>query len=171
MRVSRTVLVGLLLGSSSLADAQECGESPKPEIAFRKAALVFRGVVRRIEDPSAIEPIDPATGKLNIQPVSGFKIVTFQVSEVWKGRMTAMVQLFVFERPPTGGGFIFQQGGDYVVYALDVVNQRAPMVEKYSTRSKVYGLGLGCVMRVRRDVNVEAKQLDRIASKGAVSGK
>lgn len=165
-RVWRMLVLSLVLvGARSIAFGQECGESLRPPEAFREAALVFRGTVQRIEDPAAVEPVNPETGKLNIQPASGFKIVTFQVAQTWKGSKAATVQVFVFERPPTGGGFVFQQHMEYVVYAVDVVNQHAPMVERFAKQSKVYGIGLGCVMRVRHDVENEAKILDGIIAK------
>jgi hypothetical protein len=143
------------------AFGQECGENLPPVAAFGAAAIVFRGTVERVEDPTSIEPTNRETGKLNIQPVSGYKMVTFRVNQSWKGQRTSTVQVFVL-----GRGFVFKPLNEYVVYAVDEVNQNWPVVSGFAKQSKVYGIGVGCVMRVRADVEPESKILDALVRRG-----
>jgi hypothetical protein len=143
----------ILLASDCVAASQQQ--------AYQAAVVVFRGSVVKIEDTAAtVDPVDRDTGKLALQPVSGFKIVTVAVSRVWKGPSTSTIQLFVLEHPSMGTGFQFRVGSEYVIYALDDVEQNWSEIRRFSQQSRVYGIAVGCTLRVRVDVDAEARSLD-----------
>jgi hypothetical protein len=158
MRCLTLVALCFVLSAVLLA---ECRERTRRE-AFRDAALVFRGRVDKVEDLKAFNPIDRDTGKLAIQKPSGLDVVTFAVDHVWKGPVTSSVRLLTFGSPSVGGGFQFSLGKKYVVYAMDDVDQAAPAdIRRFSAKSHVYSVGIGCVMRVRADSENESRSLGR----------
>src|SRR6202022_3965766 len=121
----------------------------------------FRGRVLKVEDTAAtVDPVDRDTGKLALQPVSGFKIVTVTVSKIWKGPSSSEIQLFVFENPSMGTGFQFRVGSEYVIYAIADVAQDWSEIRRFSQQSRIYGIGVGCTLGVRVNVDTEARSLD-----------
>ena len=143
-----------------IVSANDCVAAPWRE-AYQNAVLVFRGKVIKIEDTAAtVDPVDGATGKLALQPVSGFKVVTVATSKFWKGPSSSTVQLFVLENPSMGTSFQFRVGSEYVIYALDEVEQSWSEIRRFSQQSRVYGIGVGCILRVRVDVDAEVRLLD-----------
>jgi hypothetical protein len=160
-KVGRLLSTGVLCFVLSAVLRAECAEGTRQE-AFRGAAIVFRGRVERIEDLKVFNPIDKENGKLATEKRSGVDVVTFAVDRVWKGPVTSTVRLLTFDSPSVSGSFPFRLGRQYVVYALDDVDQMAPAdVRRFSAKSHVYSVGMGCVMRVRTDTENESRSLGR----------
>jgi hypothetical protein len=138
--------------------ATDCVEISQKD-AFRAASIVFRGKVVRVEDATEeVNPVDVVSGKLVLQRsgAGGTRIVTFAVSRTWKGSPNSEMQLLTLERPA-----MFVVGVEYIVYGLDEVNQQWAKIRRFSERSKVYGIGFPCVLRVRTDVEIESRRLER----------
>jgi hypothetical protein len=139
----------------------ECVEVTQRE-AFRTAAIVVRGRVTRVENLRRFDPVDRESGKLALERASDPYVATLAVDQTWKGPLTSAIQVLAFGHPAIGTGFQFRVGSEFVVYALDEVNQDTPpSIRRFSGRSRVYGIGLGCVLRVRTDVVGESRVLGR----------
>jgi hypothetical protein len=155
-----SVVLCLVNVGTAMLFANECVAVSQQQ-AYRAAAVVFRGRVVKVEDTAAtVDPVDRNAGKLALQPVSGFKIVSVSPSKIWKGPSSSTIQLFALEHPVLGNGFQFRVGSEYVIYALDEVEQNWSEIRRFSERSRVYGIGVGCTLRVRLDVDTEARLLD-----------
>jgi hypothetical protein len=139
----------------------ECLEVSQRQ-AFRVAFLVFRGTVIRVQDLAGEPLSDVRTGER--QPAlsgrDGAILVTFAVNRGWKGPVTPRIQVVVVERPTTGASYRFQYGREYVVYAIDHINQDWAALRRLSGGAVVYGLD-PCTARVRTDVAEESRRLGR----------
>lgn len=161
--VITTFLTFLISYYAPVVMASECLAAPQKQ-AFRAAALVFRGRVLRVEDTTPAT-ISNEPGKVALQPSepSGPRVVTLRVSRIWKGPAASTIQLFVLEHPPLGTGFQFHVGSEYVIYALDQVDQDWAEIRPFSKKSRVYDIGVSCTLRVRSDVANESRLLDKTA--------
>lgn len=154
-------LVFFMLAVAGMVMANDCVEPTQRE-SFRAAAIVFSGRVSHIEDlaaaPSSLEnqmskaPLEPSIS-------SDPKLITFSVERVWKGKVGKTVQLFVLEHPPMGTGYQFRLGSEYVVYALNEIDQKRPTARHPRKRQRIYDIGITCTLRVRTDVPKESHLL------------
>jgi len=156
------ILFCLMIMSRTIVLGNEC-IAASPKGAYRAADVVFRGTVIRVEDPASVDPGGASAGeKLALQPISNYKIVTLAVIKTWKGPPSSTNLLFVLNNPR-----LFIVGTEYVVYALDEVAQDWSVVRRFSQISHVYGIGVGCILRVRMDAASESRILNAIVSKNA----
>lgn len=154
--------VVLLLASARQAECTDCLEATRRQ-AFKKADVVFRGVVTEIEDPVSVDPIDPLAHKVVLQPAvsGGPRVVTFRVSRGWKGSVTPTMKVLVFARPTRFDTYDFHAGVEYVVYGYASHEETWELVGKVARGQTVYGIGVVCRLRVRADVAKESKALGK----------
>ena len=150
----------LLVGFAPPALGEEC-ISLGPKRAYRSADVVFLGTV--IEMNSVRDSLEPLrrAGELALErAVPGNPYVArFAVSRVWKGKVGVSAQVFGLGLPEMGSAFRFRVGETYVVYALDDLNQRQPHLADFAKHSRVYSVGVTCVLRVSANVAREEKHL------------
>jgi hypothetical protein len=151
--------VALLLGCTCRADPADCGIPSRRE-AFRRAAVVFRGVVTAIEDPDRVDAIDPVKHQVVLQPIhpEGQRIVTFRVSRGWKGAVSPTMKVLTYLRSKAFDTYVFTPGVEYVVYGLESHFLSAAS-RKLAGGQPVYAVSEPCLQRVRTDVAQESKAL------------
>ena len=90
-----------------------CKEFPSAEDMLARSAAVFAGRVVNMSDPGG--SFDPAVG-------SGYRVVKFRVSRVWKGEPFSTIFLV-----DAGGSCTanFRVGGEYLVYAYRITEDDA----------------------------------------------
>lgn len=144
MRARSWFLTAICLIASHDLAAIECIEVSQRQ-AFRHVFVVFRGTVVRIQpmpDVSA-EPM----------------LVTFRVDRGWKGPVTETMRVFVFGSPALGDGYHFHEGERYIVYGTNDVPQDFENLPSLSGGTVVFGIGTGCIWRIRSDVDQESHKL------------
>ena len=114
----RLAVVALLLSLALIrtperASACLCKEFPSAEDMLARSAAVFAGRVVNMSDPGG--SFDPAVG-------SGYRVVKFRVSRVWKGEPFSTIFLV-----DAGGSCTanFRVGGEYLVYAYRITEDDA----------------------------------------------
>jgi len=157
-----TLVIVSIVNCVGVAMGFECIEASQKE-AFRTAAIVLRRRVLSIEDTTP-QAVSNEPGKLALQPSDpgGPSVVTVAVSKMWKGPAASTIQLFVLLHPPFGTGFQFHVGSEYVIYALDEVDQDWVKIRSFSKKSRVYNISMTCRPRVRADVANESRLLDKM---------
>ena len=105
------VIAILIVSSSHLAFGCVCPDPPAVEQAVAAADLVFVGTVTALELEREYSPT--VLGEVGSRAVT---IVTFEVNEVWKGRVSETERV-VSRLPSSTCGFKFEPGGRYIVYA------------------------------------------------------
>jgi hypothetical protein len=161
MGIRLPLLLSLTTWLAPATHATECIEISQRQ-SFKTASVVFRGEPVKIEHLNDVEPLEPAAGKLQPQPVS-FEdpaVITFKVAETWKGPVIRYLKIFAFANPPFGAGYQFRQGVPYVVYAIDIPNPNWDKLLRVTKGEKVYAIG-DCILRVRTDVSQESRRLGR----------
>jgi hypothetical protein len=141
-RLVATVVLSLL-GCPTPVVGSDCISMSQRD-SFSKSVLVFEGRARRV--------VPVVEGQVDL--------VIFDVDQVWKGPVEKAVTLAASRRPAMGNGYTFQEGQQYVVYAIDTVNQDWAELKPLASGAFVYGLN-GCTPRVRTDVTEEARLLGR----------
>jgi len=152
LRIS--LLVCMVVGRGN---ARECVEISQ-KTAFHAAAVVFRGVVEKLEHTAEIEVTDAITGKrvMRHPDVHDDTIATFRVTATWKGFVTPTMKIHsVF-----GGRYQFQEGKEYVVYAADSLNQDWDKLRQLNEGLHVYTIG-DCPLRLLTDVARESLLLGK----------
>jgi hypothetical protein len=137
--------------------ACECGV-PSQRQSFKDATIVFRGRVITIEHLNPVQPNEfplATDHPVKLAPIprnhDDQTLVTMDVHTAWKGPATRQMKVFSIAHPSMCGGFAFEQGREYVVYATDFEN-------RIKGGEKVYDLGT-CPLRIRMDVAVESNKL------------
>ena len=142
----RLVLLALCL--PWLGFACSCA-SPEQQWARRGAYAVFDGVVTDIhyfESPEQRE-------------MSSRTLVTFAVSRRWKGPVGAEIKIHAWERALMCDSYTFEVGHRYVVYAIQQ-DKEGGWADQYPKGTQILSVG-GCILRIREDVDAEAKRLGR----------
>ena len=146
----------IALGCASGLMAIDCIPLSQRE-AFRSAYTVYRGTVTDVDGVGGI--VDTSSGPVpTIQMKDGSGVVvTFRVRHGWKGPITGVMRLFLFEHPAQGSGFSFRKNEEYIVYANNEVRQDWDVLRQFTQRGVVYGIG-PCP-RIRTDLGSEEKKL------------
>lgn len=104
----RTLLVIVMLAlSGQQANACSCLE-PKVKETLKWADVVFTGEAVKVQYVDAVG--DKMFGERRI-------IVTFQVSNYWKGNVGATITLHTVYNQVSCGGYFFKEGEKFIVYA------------------------------------------------------
>jgi hypothetical protein len=138
------------------ASGLDCVPLPQRE-AFRSAYTVFRGTVTSVEGLGWT--VDTSSGPvptMHMEPGSGV-VATFRVARGWKGPVTSVMRLFLFEHPEQGSGYSFRRNQEYIVYANDDVRQDWDVLRPFTQKGVVYAIG-PCP-RIRTDLGSEEKKL------------
>jgi hypothetical protein len=147
-------LIGLL--ATTQASGLDCVALPQLD-AFRTAYTVFQGTVTSLEGVGGT--IDTSSGPvpvIHMEPGSGV-VATFRVRRGWKGPVTSVMRLFLFEHPQQGSGYSFHKDEEYIVYANNEVRQDWNVLRPFTQKGVVYGIG-PCP-RIRTDLGSEEKKL------------
>jgi hypothetical protein len=170
--ITKLILSLLLLPTIPVSTlmACSCPDLSQSE-SFQIAAAVFRGRVASIKHLNPVALKDPITGQIAMVPAStdDRQEVTFFVDSAWKGSISGKIRVLVTAREGMCGGYEFQAGVEYVVYARQQsVTDWDITLEKLSS-----SVGLGrdpgrpletvevspCPLRIRRDIARESKLL------------
>ena len=102
----RIIIIAIFMLVTSIAVA--CDKTRlEPSEAFNKADVVFKGKVenlRYLDEPD----------KTKTEPKI---IVTFVVSEIWKGPEGQIITIHTTHNRTTCNGFVFKSGEEYLVYS------------------------------------------------------
>jgi len=139
-RIPSWLLIAIWLPANLFA--QDCVERSQRQ-AFRYAVAVFRGTVQQVDNGDT--------------EVSGTMLATFRVEWCWKGTVTEHVKICTIKPPSALGGYDFQKGESYIVYATN--DPAWAKLCKASGTIAVYGIGIPCRLRVRSDVDQESRKL------------
>lgn len=155
-----TIACSLLLCANE-PPSGECVSSSQSE-ALQIADIVFRGKVVEIEDVE-LGPMnrDDKEGLVRPSAVSNLKAVTFLVDRAWKGAVAQSVTVIAFSRVSMGGAYQFVKNSEYVVYALDDVDQAWLRIRTQSSKHRVYSVGVSCPLRIRNDIQRESVLLGK----------
>lgn len=152
----KQLLFVIVLLVTNRARALDCIALPPREV-FLSAYTVFQGTVTSVEGVG--ETVDPTSGPVptvHMDAGSGV-VVTFRVRRGWKGPITSVMRLFLFEHPQQGAGYSFHKNKEYIVYANDEVRQDWEVLRRFTQKGMVYGIG-PCP-RIRTDIGSEEKRL------------
>ena len=89
--------------------------------------------------------------------VASRTLVTFRVARSWKGTVGSSIQVHASDRSLMCDSYKFELGQRYIVYVLQVDKENG-WADSYPTGTKILVIG-DCILRVRQDVNAEAKLL------------
>jgi hypothetical protein len=89
--------------------------------------------------------------------VSSRTLVTFKVARSWKGPGGTSTQVHASERGLMCDSYKFELGRRYIVYALQI-DKESGWADQYPMGTKILAIG-DCILRVRQDVDAEAKLL------------
>ncbi len=155
------LLLALIGVQSAPIRACECSEIPQ-RTAYRRAAVVFRGKVVNIQHMNLVEVRNPKTGKPELQPPSldDHTLVTFDVDGAWKGPVTPTMRVHATVHALMCTGYQFEQGREYVVYAVPLLNPNWKPLQQLVQGAPVYDVP-NCPLRVRTDVQQESRLLGR----------
>jgi hypothetical protein len=129
-----------------LGMACDCVEQEQPQ-ARRAAYAVFDGTVTEIHYFETEAQ----------QRTSSRVLVTFAVSRSWKGPVGPKIKIHNWERALMCDSYIFEVGHRYVVYAIQQ-DKEGGWADQYPAGTKILSVG-GCILRIREDVEAEAKRL------------
>jgi hypothetical protein len=147
-------LVAILVATR--ASGLDCVALPQRH-AFRSAYTVFRGTVTGVEPVGdTVDTNSGAVPTIHMEAGSGV-VVTFRVRHGWKGPVTSVMRLFLFEHPEQGSDYSFHRNEEYIVYANHDVRQDWDVLRPFTQKSVVYGIG-PCP-RIRTDLGSEEKKL------------
>jgi hypothetical protein len=91
--------------------------------------------------------------------VSNRTLVTFKVARRWKGPVGSSIQVHASDRALMCDSYKFELGQRYIVYALQVDKENG-WADSYPPGTQILVIG-DCILRVRQDVNAEAKLLGK----------
>lgn len=86
-------------------------------------------------------------------------LVTFGITQSWKGPGGSSIQVHASERTLMCDSYKFEIGRRYIVYALQV-EKESGWADQYPPGTKILVIG-DCILRVRQDVDTEAKLLGK----------
>jgi len=152
LRASIVLLVSILASGECISVSQK--------VAFQHAAVVFRGRVTRIQDLTGSRQagIQQATIPPVVIDSAAPQLVTFLATTGWKGPVRDEMTVFVFRNPPQGSGYSFKHGSDYIVYGVGEAKSHWPALREKGGGGPIFDIGM-CVLRVRTDIDKEAKLL------------
>lgn len=143
------IFIGILLVAGNLFACDKRQLAPSEALA--EADVVFRGVVDNLfylDHPEKSE-IEPRI------------VVTFKVSEVWKGTADKIVTIHTTHNKSTCNGYVFKAGEEYLVYSR--YNRRADnfLAKLFAPETptlgiKIYG-GTKPISNAAEDVKVLGK--------------
>ena len=113
------------------------------------AYVVFDGVVTDIHYFETEEQ----------QRTSSRVLVTFAVSQSWKGPVGLEMRIHAWERALMCDSYTFEIGHRYLVYAIRQ-DKEGGWADQYPTGTKILSVG-SCVLRIREDIEDEVKRLGK----------
>jgi hypothetical protein len=140
--------VATLFCLCGLAKACSCVEQTQ-ETARSVAYAIFDGTVTGIRYFENEEQ----------RKVASRTLVTFKVAQSWKGPVGSSIQVHASDRALMCDSYKFELGQRYIVYALQVDKENG-WADSYPTGTQILVIG-DCILRVRQDVNAEAKVLGK----------
>lgn len=133
---------------SGLVRACECVQVSQ-DSARSLAFAIFEGTVTDIHHFENEEE----------QKVQSRTLVTFKITQSWKGPGGSSIQVHVHERALMCDSYKFEIGRRYVVYALPQ-DKEGGWADQYPSGTKILVIG-DCILRVRQDADAEAKLLGK----------
>jgi hypothetical protein len=91
--------------------------------------------------------------------VASRTLVTFRVARTWKGPVGSSIQVHASDRALMCESYEFELGRRYIVYALKVDKENG-WADSYPPATQILVIG-DCILRVRQDVDAEAKLLGK----------
>ena len=136
--IRAAVIIPAILGGTTCIEISQ-------KASFRQAVVVFRGTVLDVE-------------YLYPDKRDGPFVTTFRADRKWKGPVTSV--MIIYSRRPWLNGE-YQVGRQYIVYAVNDINQNASDIRKASKGHTVYSIGFVCPQRLPADVAEESRKLGR----------
>jgi hypothetical protein len=134
----------IILVSVQAAKACTCVAVPQKEI-FRSSAAVFDGKV------TFISYVNEFPGPAEFPTTYRQALVAFEVIEYWKGKVGKSAELLAWNHDfACGGGYTFEIGQRYVVYARNGIGTEKDTLS-----------GTGCNQRIEKNFVIERKLLGR----------
>jgi hypothetical protein len=90
-------------------------------------------------------------------------LVTFRVARSRKGPVGSSIQVHASDRALMCDSYKFELGQRYLVYAIQVDKENG-WADSYPTGTQILVIG-DCILRVRQDVNAEAKLLGKASTR------
>lgn len=134
---------------TTLGRACECVGDISQPTARSVAFAIFDGIVTDIHHFENEEQ----------RKLASRELVTFKVSQSWKGPVGSTIQIHAMEKPLMCEGYTFEVGKRYVVYALER-DKEGGWADQYPAGTKILVIG-DCILRVRNDAAAEAKRLGK----------
>ena len=131
---------------SALVRACSCVESSQ-DSARSAAYAIFEGTVTDIHHFEDEEQ----------QKTYSRVLVKFNTSQIWKGPKASSIDIHAWERALMCDSYKFELGRRYIVYALQI-DKEGGWSDQYPAGTKILTVG-NCILRIRRDTDVEAKLL------------
>jgi hypothetical protein len=154
-QLNSLLVLGLLgLGCSTNAWCCECIEVPQQD-ALATALVVFRGRVELVQQVDLQEGQVVVTEQKESQTASrGLMVVTFKVSTLWKGPQSGTIRVLATSRGPVCPGYAFEQGHEYIVYAIAPFNRNEEVLHYLARGGPLFDVP-DCPLRVRTDLKQE----------------
>jgi hypothetical protein len=140
--------VGVLCFSWT-ASACECVGIRDQQASSSAAFAIFEGVVTEIHHFESEEQ----------RKASSRTLVTFTVSQSWKGPVGTTIRIHAWERAMMCESYTFEVGRRYVVYAIQQDKENG-WADQYPAGTKILAVG-DCILRIRQDADAEVRLLGK----------